>query len=310
MRLNQSKILVTGGTGFLGFHLVSELSKYTSNIICTKSTVHDLRKSDTIDSVLGVNRDVDLIVHLAASVGGIGANQDHPGTFFYDNMMMGLNILEGARKWQIPKVIIAGTICSYPKYTDIPFKEDNLWNGYPEETNAPYGIAKKSILVMTQAYRKEFGCNFVTLLPVNLYGPHDNFDQQTSHVIPALIRKIHKAQIDKQDHIVIWGDGTPTREFLYVEDAARAFCLAAEKYDSPDPINIGSGMEISILELTKLIAELMEFEGDIVCDTSKPNGQPRRLLDVTKAKNLLGFEAQVQLKDGLLKTIQYYRDVY
>ena len=279
--------------------------------ICALPLVHlgdqvDLRKQAAVRKMFEEEKP-DLVIHLAASVGGIGANQASPGTFFYDNMAMGLHLLEEARRHETKKVVVAGTICAYPKFAPIPFREVDLWNGYPEETNAPYGIAKKALLVMAQAYRQEFGCNFVMLFPVNLYGPRDNFDLQTSHVIPAMIRKFHEAQQRGDSQVTLWGDGTPTREFLFVEDAARGFVLAAERYDDPDPVNLGAGFEISMKELAEKIALLMDYHGTLNWDVSKPNGQPRRMLDTTRAKERFGFQAQVGFEEGLRRTIAWFR---
>lgn len=249
----------------------------------------------------------DLVIHLAAKVGGIGANRRHPGTFFRDNMAMGLNVLESARRAGTPKVVVAGTVCAYPKFAPVPFREDDLWNGYPEETNAPYGVAKKAILVMAQAYRQEFGSNFVMVFPVNLYGPRDNFHLEDSHVIPAMIRKFIDAGQRGDKSVVLWGDGSPTREFLFVEDAAEGIVLAAERYDSPDPVNLGTGAEIAMKELAKLIGDMTDYKGDIVWDASRPNGQPRRALDTSRAKERFGFTARTSFTAGLAKTIEWYR---
>lgn len=303
----QSKIIVTGGAGFLGRHVVEEFARRGAReIIVPEYPKVDLRERDSVRDLLESTRP-DLIVHLAASVGGIGANRAAPGTFFYDNMVMGLHILEQARRIGTKKVVVAGTICAYPKFTPVPFREDELWNGYPEETNAPYGIAKKALLVMAQSYRQEFGCNFVMLFPVNLYGPHDNFDLKTSHVIPAMIRKFYEAKQRGEPNVVLWGDGSPTREFLYVGDAARGFALAAERYDEPDPVNLGAGFEISMRELAAKIAKLVDYQGEIVWDAQMPNGQPRRMLDTTRAKQRFGFQAQVHFDEGLRTTFEWYR---
>ena len=241
-------------------------------------------------------------------MGGIGANRRYPGTFFRDNLAMGLNLLEEARRAGTRKVVVVGTICAYPKFAPVPFREDDLWNGYPEETNAPYGIAKKALLVMAQSYRQEFGCNFVTLLPVNLYGPHDNFDLETSHVIPAMIRKFLEAKQQGRKEVVLWGDGTPTREFLFVRDAARGIVDAAEYYDDPDPVNLGAGFEIQMGALASIISKKVGFEGSIIWDSSQPNGQPRRMLDVSRAKERFGFTATTQLEEGLEETITWYKN--
>ena len=307
MEIAKSKIVVTGGGGFLGTHVVEELRERgaTEIVVPTFPSV-DLRDQAATRKLFESEKP-DLVIHLAASVGGIGANQASPGTFFHDNMTMGLNLLEEARLAKTRKVVVAGTICAYPKFAPIPFREADLWNGYPEETNAPYGIAKKALLVMAQAYRQEFGCNFVMLFPVNLYGPRDNFDLQTSHVIPAMIRKFHEAGTRGDTEAVLWGDGTPTREFLYVQDAARGFALAAERYDDPDPVTLGAGFEISMKELAEKIARLMSFHGEIRWDTSKPNGQPRRMLDTSRAKERFGFEAEIGFEEGLKRTIEWFR---
>ena len=248
-----------------------------------------------------------MIIHLAAQVGGIGANREHPAEFFYDNLMMGVELMHQAWQTGVGKFIALGTVCAYPKFTPVPFREDDLWNGYPEETNAPYGLAKKMLLVQAQAYRQQYGYNAIFLLPVNLYGPRDNFNPNSSHVIPALIRKCFEAQEQGKQEIVAWGDGSPTREFLYVEDAAEGILLASEKYDGPDPVNLGSGYEISIKDLTEMIARLTGFEGKLVWDTSKPNGQPRRGLDVSRAETLFGFRAGTPFETGLRRTIEWYR---
>ena len=303
----KSRIIVTGGAGFLGSHVVREFERRgAKNIIVPEYPAVDLRERDSVRQLIESTRP-DLIVHLAASVGGIGANRASPGTFFYDNMAMGLHILEEARRAQTKKVVVAGTICAYPKFAPIPFREDDLWNGFPEETNAPYGIAKKALLVMAQSYRLEFGSNFVVLFPVNLYGPGDNFDLQTSHVIPAMIRKFHEAIQRGHRQVILWGDGTPTREFLFVEDAARGFALAAERYDDPDPVNLGAGFEISMRELAEKVATLMGYQGQLIWDPKMPNGQPRRMLDTQRAKERFGFTVQVSFDEGLRKTIDWYR---
>jgi GDP-L-fucose synthase len=251
----------------------------------------------------------DIVIHLAAVVGGIGANRAHPGKFFYDNAIMGIQLIEYARKYDIEKFVQIGTICAYPKYTSVPFKEENLWDGYPEETNAPYGLAKKMLLVQLQAYRQEYGLNGIFLLPVNLYGPGDNFDLESSHVIPAMIRKFVEAKEKGEKEVVLWGDGSPTREFLYVEDAAEGIILATEKYDKPDPINLGAGFEISIKDLANKIKELVGYEGKTTWDTTKPNGQPRRMLDTTKAKQEFGFEAKIDFDDGLNNLAKWFISV-
>lgn len=299
-------ILVTGGAGFLGSFVVEKLrARGCRNIIVPRSREYNLTQAPNIVRLLKDNAP-DMIIHLAAVVGGIGANRTNPGRFFYENLIMGVQLMEQARLFGVPKFVAIGTICAYPKYTPVPFAEEDLWSGYPEETNAPYGLAKKMMLVQSQAYREQYGYNSIFLLPVNLYGPRDNFDSATSHVIPALIRKCITAKENGESQIVCWGDGTPTREFLYVEDAAEAILLAAERYDRSDPVNIGSGMEISIRDLVEQICRLTEFEGEVVWDTAQPNGQPRRCLDVTKAKKEFGFQAAVEFEDGLRKTIEWY----
>jgi GDP-L-fucose synthase len=306
--LKAARVLVTGGGGFLGSHVVAELERRGAREISVpRSRETDLRDPAATRKLLESQKP-DLIVHLAASVGGIGANQKHPGTFFRDNMAMGLNVLEEARRAGTRKVVVAGTICAYPKFAPVPFREDDLWNGYPEETNAPYGVAKKALLVMAQAYRQEFGCNFVMLFPVNLYGPKDNFDLESSHVIPAMIRKFDAALEQGKDEVPLWGDGSPTREFLYVDDAARGLVEAAERYDDPDPVNLGAGFEISMGELAALIARKVGYQGRLAWDPTRPNGQPRRMLDTSRAKERFGFSAQIDLETGLERTIRWYRE--
>jgi GDP-L-fucose synthase len=307
LNLVEAKVLVTGGAGFLGGQVVSELrARGVRDIVAPRSSAFDLTDAVATRRLFEQERP-DLVMHLAAQVGGIGANQKQPGTFFRGNMAMGLNVLEEARRAGTAKVVIAGTICAYPKFAPIPFREDDLWNGYPEETNAPYGVAKKALLVMAQAYRQEFGSNFVMLFPVNLYGPRDNFNLETSHVIPAMIRKFETALESQAETVTLWGDGSPTREFLYVDDAARGLVEAAASYDDADPVNLGAGFEISMLNLAQLIADKVGFRGKLVWDTSRPNGQPRRMLDVTRAKERFGFEAQVGFDEGLTRTIAWYR---
>jgi len=302
------RVIVTGGAGFLGQHVVRELqAKGAEEIIIVDKDRYDLRQEAGVIRMYE-EYPATMVIHLAATVGGIGINREHPGSFFYDNLMMGVLTMEHARRAGVSKFIAIGTICAYPKFTPIPFKEDDLWNGYPEETNAPYGLAKKMLLVQAQAYRQEYGFNAIYLLPVNLYGPGDNFDPKSSHVIPALIKKCIDAQEAGKDHIVAWGDGSPTREFLYVEDAARGIIMAAEHYNDPDPVNLGSSYEISIKDLVELIAELTGFEGEVVWDTTKPNGQPRRKLDVSRAKERFGFESQIDFREGLKRTIEWYRE--
>ncbi|MBN1200607.1 MAG: GDP-L-fucose synthase [Anaerolineae bacterium] len=300
-------VIVTGGKGFLGKNVVRELeTRGAGKIYDVDIDNYDLRREP---EVIQMYKDIPatMVIHLAATVGGIGINREHPGSFFYDNLMMGVLTVEHARQVGVEKVVAIGTICAYPKFTPVPFKEDDLWNGYPEETNAPYGLAKKMLLVQAQAYRQEYGFNAVFLLPVNLYGPGDNFNPASSHVIPALIKKCIDAQDAGEDHIVAWGDGSPTREFLYVEDAARGIVMTAEKYNDPDPVNLGSANEISIKDLVELIAELTGFEGEIRWDTTKPNGQPRRKLDTSRAKERFGFESKTDFRDGLKNTIAWYR---
>jgi GDP-L-fucose synthase len=305
--LRKTKVLVTGGSGFLGSHVCEELARRgATEVLSPRSSDCDLRDASATRALLERERP-QLVMHLAASVGGIGANLLHPGTFFRDNMAMGLNVLEEARRAQCAKVVIAGTICAYPKFAPVPFREDDLWSGYPEETNAPYGIAKKALLVMAQAYRQEFGSNFVMLFPVNLYGPRDNFDLETSHVIPAMIRKFATAQERGDKTVTLWGDGTPTREFLFVDDAARGLVDAAERYDDPDPVNLGAGFEISMRDLAAKIASKVGYRGDLVWDTTRPNGQPRRMLDVSRARERFGFVAKVSFDEGLDKTIAWWR---
>lgn len=308
IQLGTARVLVTGGAGFLGRHVVEALRAAGAQHI----SVPRSRDVDLTDGVatrrLFEELRPQLVLHLAAKVGGIGANQKHPGTFFRDNLAMGLNVLEEARRAGTDKVVVAGTICAYPKFAPVPFREDDLWNGYPEETNAPYGVAKKALLVMAQAYRQEFGSNFVMLFPVNLYGPRDNFDLESSHVIPAMIRKFCTAEAAHAPEVVLWGDGSPTREFLYVDDAARGLVQAALRYDDPDPVNIGAGFEISMRELARLIALKVGYTGKTVWDTSRPNGQPRRMLDVSRAKERFGFQAQVSFDEGLTRTIRWYRE--
>jgi GDP-L-fucose synthase len=304
----QQRVLVTGGDGFLGRHVVRALAAHgAQNVFIPQRAAYDLRQEADVARMID-DFPATLVIHLAATVGGIGINREHPGSFFYDNLMMGILTMEHARRASVAKYVGIGTICSYPKITPVPFREDDLWNGYPEETNAPYGLAKKMLLVQGQAYRQEYDFNAIHLLPVNLYGPGDNFDPASSHVIPALIKKCLDAQQAGADHIVAWGDGSPTREFLYVEDAAQGIVLASERFDGPEPVNLGSGFEISIKDLVELIAELTGFAGDIRWDTSKPNGQPRRKLDVSRAKDLFGFEATTDFRAGLERTIAWYRE--
>ena len=298
--------LVTGGAGFLGSHLIEQMKeKGTSpaHIRVTRSKTTDLRIWEhCVDAV----QDIDVVIHLAAKVGGIGYNRENPATLFYDNAMMGIQLMEAARREGVEKFVQVGTVCAYPKYTPVPFKEEDLWNGYPEETNAPYGVAKKMLLVQAQAYRQQYGFNAIYLLPVNLYGPRDNFDPESSHVIPALIRKFVDAKQSKSDTVEVWGTGSASREFLYVDDAARGIVLATERYNKPDPVNLGSGMEITIRDLVALIGELTGFAGEIIWDTTKPDGQPRRCLDVSRAREEFGFESEMGFREGLKRTIEWY----
>lgn len=301
------RVLVTGGSGFLGSFVVEKLGeKGCRNISVPHSEEYDLRQLDVIQRLLKDTKP-DMIIHLAARVGGIGANRAHPAEFFYDNLMMGVQLMHESWRAGINKFVAIGTVCAYPKFTPVPFKEDDLWNGYPEETNAPYGLAKKMLLIQAQTYRQQYGFNAIYLLPVNLYGQRDNFDLESSHVIPALIRKCIEAAKRNDDHIVVWGTGKPTREFLYVEDAAEGILLAAERYNGSEPVNLGSGMEISIHDLVHLIARLTGFKGKIVMDSSKPDGQPRRCLNTERAERLFGFRAKTSFEDGLRRTIEWYR---
>jgi GDP-L-fucose synthase len=302
----QDRVLVTGGAGFLGSAVVKQLrSRGYENIIVPRSRNYDLRQQAMVVK-LYKDAKPDVVIHLAAVVGGIGVNRANGGRFFYDNAIMGIQMMEYARRFAVKKFVAVGTICAYPKFAALPFKEDELWNGYPEETNAPYGLAKKMMLVQAQAYRAQYGFNAIYLLPVNLYGPGDNFDLDTSHVIPALIRKSVEAKHNNDKEIVLWGDGSPTREFLYVEDAAEGIVMATERYNDGEPVNLGTGDEISIRDLAHLITREVGFSGDVVWDTTKPNGQPRRCLDTSRAKRYFGFQARHGLREGIDKTLAWY----
>ena len=302
----KKRVTVTGGAGFLGSFVVEKLKERgCENIFVPRSREYDLVEMEAVKRLYRDSRP-DIVIHLAARVGGIGANRANAGKFFYDNAMMGIQLIEQGRLFGLEKLVALGTVCAYPKFAPVPFSEDDLWNGYPEETNAPYGLAKKMLLVQSQAYRDQYGFNSIYLLPVNLYGPRDNFDLETSHVIPALIRKCIEAKERAEPEIVCWGDGTPTREFLYVEDCAEAILLAAEKYNRSDPVNIGTGQEISIANLVNLIAELTSYDGRIVWDASKPNGQPRRNLNTDRARQLFGFRARIDFREGLRRTVDWY----
>lgn len=303
----QKRILITGGGGFLGTHVQVALRAHGfSDIIAPSHQDYDLRDGEAVRRMFH-EISPSVVIHLAASVGGIRANQEHPGEYFYDNLMMGVQTMHEAYRSKVEKFVAIGTICAYPKMTPIPFTEEDLWSGYPEETNAPYGLAKKMLLVQAQAYRQQYGFNAIYLLPVNLYGPGDNFDLQTAHVIPAMIRKMSEAQERKEKSVTLWGDGSPSREFLFVDDAAESIVLATEKYDGPEPVNIGTGREISIRDLAVLIAEKVGYRGAIEWDSSKPNGQPRRCLHVERARRLFGFTAETGLSAGLDATIAWYR---
>lgn len=301
-------VLVTGAAGFLGKHLVKQLKRQTPKLVFTPSSIElDLRKQENCSKAV---ENIDIVIHLAGTVGGIGYNMKNPGALYYDNIIMGTLLMEEARKAGVKKFIAIGTVCAYPKFTPVPFKEKDLWNGYPEETNAPYGLAKKMLLVQSQAYRQQYGFNGIYLIPVNLYGPFDNFNPQSSHVIPALIQKIHNANINKLPQVEVWGTGKATREFLFVKDAARGILLAAEKYNKPDPVNLGSGFEISIKELASLIAEILKYKGKIKFDSTKPDGQPRRSTDTSRAKQEFGFVSITRFEKGLRETISWYLKKY
>jgi len=305
--LATKKPLVTGGAGFLGRYVVKKLKKRgCKEVFVPRSKDYNLVEVEAVERLYR-DANPDIVIHLAAKVGGIGANMKNPGSFFYENLMMGVQMIEQGRLFGIEKFVTIGTICAYPKFTPIPFKEEELWNGYPEETNAPYGLAKKMLLVQSQAYRQQYGFNSIYLLPVNLYGPGDNFDPEYSHVIPALIKKVFDATDKRERHIVVWGTGKATREFLYVEDAAEGIVLATETYDKGGPVNLGAGFEISIKNLVELICELIGFDGEITWDTSKPDGQPRRCLDTNKAMEEFGFEAKTDFREGLKRTIDWYK---
>lgn len=307
LSLEDKQILVTGGAGFLGKQVVEQLVQSGANpdkITVPRSRDCDLRD---LDSCAKVAKEQDIIVHLAAHVGGIGLNREKPAELFYDNLMMGAQLIHAAYEAGVTKFVCVGTICAYPKFTPVPFKEDDLWAGYPEETNAPYGIAKKALLVQLQSYRQQYGFDGIYLLPVNLYGPEDNFNPESSHVIPALIHKVYEAQQRGDKTLPVWGDGSPTREFLYSTDAARGIVMATQKYEESEPVNLGTNYEISIRDLVELICELMEFSGEIVWETDKPNGQPRRCLDTSRAREKFGFEARTEFRQGLKNTIDWYR---
>lgn len=305
-QLKGKKILVTGGAGFLGSHLVPLLiAEGAGKVIVPRSSEYDLRQKEIVAKLL-TDEQVEIVIHLAAKVGGIGYNQEHPAELFYDNLLMGTNIIHQAYEAEVEKVVAIGTICAYPKFTPVPFKEGDLWKGYPEETNAPYGLAKKMMLVQSQAYREQYNFNSIFLLPTNLYGPGDNFDPKSSHVIPALIRKFVEARESGASEVVVWGTGTPTREFLYVEDAAKGIVEATKKYNDSEPVNLGSSFEISIKDLASLVSKVVGFKGEVVFDTTKPDGQPKRKIDISRAKKFFGFESQTTFNEGLKKTVEWY----
>jgi GDP-L-fucose synthase len=308
MQLSGSRVVVTGGSGFLGSHVVEQLRLHgAAEVVVPRKKDYDLVQPDAARRLLEDARP-DVVIHLAARVGGIGANRENPGAFFFENLMMGVQLVEQCRRAGIAKIVTVGTICSYPKLTPVPFREEDVWDGYPEETNAPYGLAKKMLLVQAQAYRQQYGTNAIHLLPVNLYGPRDNFEPATSHVIPALIKKLQDALDQGEGAIEVWGTGRASREFLYVEDAARGIVLATERFDGPEPVNLGAGFEILIRDLVALIARLMGFSGEIRWDATKPDGQPRRSLDTSRAERLFGFRATTSFEDGLRSTIEWYRN--
>lgn len=301
-------VLITGGSGFLGTHLIAKLEELGAAIVAPSHSEYDLVNGDQVRQMYKDYADTTIVIHLAAKVGGIGANRKHPGSFLYDNLMMGAQLMHEAYKANIPKFVALGTVCAYPKYTPVPFKEDDLWNGYPEETNAPYGLAKKMMLVQSQGYREEYGFNSIFLLPVNLYGPGDNFDPSSSHVIPALIKKCVDAVDNGDKEIVVWGTGKASREFLFVEDVVEGILLASEKYNKSDPVNLGSSYEVTIKDLVDIIVAATGFTGEIVWDSTKPDGQPRRKLDVSRAEKEFGFKSSTTFEAGLKKTIDWYRE--
>lgn len=306
--LKNKKIVVTGGRGFLGKFVVKKLAeRQYKNVFIPEIEKYDLRDLDTIKRLYSETKP-DVIIHLAATIGGIGANIENPGSFFYDNLVMGVHLMEEARLNNVEKFVALGTICAYPKMTPVPFKEEDLWEGYPEETNAPYGLAKKMLLVQSQAYRQQYGFNSIFLLPVNLYGPGDNFDPRSSHVMPALIKKFYEAKVNKLPEVIVWGTGRATREFLYVEDCAEGIVLATEKYDKSDPVNLGIGVETPVRDLVEKIKQVIGYDGKIIWDATKPDGQPRRCIDTSRAEKEFGFKAMTTLDDGLKKTIDWYID--